>query len=114
MGDSFHDMPKEAIRKMPVFSGGDSATTRNHLLMVTHIINRYCLPSQYNREDIKIRLFVCSLDGDVMKWLSNWPEDYIDSLQSIVNAFKDEYIKQGDLPCAPSATERNESNLVEN
>ena len=82
--------------------------------MVTHIINKYCLPSQYHREDIKICLFVCSLDGDAMKWLSNWPKDYIDSLQSIVNAFKDKYIKQDDSPCAPSTMQNNEIDFVEN
>ena len=88
MDDTFHDMPEEATSKLPFFSSGDPGTALLHLRTVKLFIHKYCRPSQYNHEDIKIRLFCCSLDGDVMKWLSNWPGDYIDSLQSIVNALK--------------------------
>ena len=59
---------------MPLFSGSDSATARKHLLMVTRIINRYCLPSQYNHEDGKIHLFGYSLKGDAIDWFQNCPK----------------------------------------
>ena len=99
---------------MPVFSGGDSTTARNHLITVTYIINRYCLPSQYNHEDAKIRLFGYSLKGDAIDWFRNCPEEYFYCLQHIINAFKDNYIKQAGSPCAPNIMQNNEIDLVEN
>lgn len=75
MDDTLHDMPEEAIHKLSLFSSGDSATVGKHLHKVTHIITRYCLPSQYNHEDVKIRLFSFSLEGDAMDWFRNCPED---------------------------------------
>ena len=108
MDDPFYDMPMEAIREMPVFSGGNSAAARNHLLTTTRIINKYCLHSQYNREDIKIRLFCCSLDGDILKGLDNWPGGYITSWRAFIKAFIEKYMREDDSPCTPSIVQNNE------
>ena len=90
MDDTFHDMPEEVISKLPFFSGGHPGIALQHLWTVTFIINKYCLPSQYNHEDVKIRIFGYSLKGDAIDWFRNCPEQYC--LQDIINAFTDKYI----------------------
>ena len=114
MGGPLHDLPKEAIPKLPLFSGGNPSIALMHLKMVTFIINKYCRPSQYNHEDVKVRIFGYSLKGDAIDWFRNCPEEYFYCLQHIINAFKDKYIKQDDSPCAPSIMQNNEIKLVEN
>ena len=66
MDDTFHDMPEEVISKLPFFSGGDPGNALQHLRMVAYFIYKYCRPSQYNQEDIKIRVFGYSLKGDAI------------------------------------------------
>jgi len=91
MDDTFYDMPEEATSKLSFFSGGDPSTALIHLRMVTFFIHKYCRPSQYNHEDVKIRVFGYSLKGDALDWFRNCPEEYC--LKDIINAFTDKYIK---------------------
>ena len=97
---------------MHFFSSGNRGIALQHLNIVTFIINKYCRPSKYNHEDVKIRIFGYSLKGDAIDWFRNCPEEYC--LQDIIDAFTDKYIKQDDSPCAPSIMQNNEIDLVEN
>lgn len=49
-----------------------------------------------------------------MDWFHNWPKDSFASLQYIINALKDRYVKQGDSPCAPNTMQKSERYLVKN
>ena len=73
--DDLHDFPKEAISKLVLFSGGDSVVVRKHLNRFTCVMIIYCRLPQYNHEDVKMRLFVCSLKGDALNWFNNYPRD---------------------------------------
>ena len=110
MDDTFHDMPEEATSKLPFFSGGDPGTALLHLRMVNLFIHKYCRSSQYNHEDVKIRVFGYSLKGDAIDWFRNCPEEYC--LEDIINSFTDKYIKN-DSPCVPSVMQNNKIDLVE-
>jgi len=99
--DDLHDFRKEAISKLLLFSGGDSVVVRKHLNRFTCIMIIYCKLPQYNHEDVKMRLFVRSLEGDALNWFNSCPEDSFTSLQDIVNAFKDRYGDPDSSPCAP-------------
>ena len=89
--DDLHDIPEVAISKLPLFSSGDSVTVKRHLGLFTRIMIIYCRPPQYNHEDVKMCLFVLSLEGDALNWFNNCPKDSFTSLQDIANAFKDRY-----------------------
>lgn len=110
--ECLHDFPEEAISKLPIFSGGDSVAVRRHLGLFTRIMIIYCRPPQFNHEDIKMRLFVFSLEGDALNWFNNFPKDSFTSLQDIVNAFKDRYGNPNSLPSAPKTVQQNKSNLI--
>ena len=112
--DTLHDMPGEAIHKLPLFVHGDSITAAKHILKFNRCITIFCSSAQYNHEDVKIRLFPFSLKGDAMDWFRNCPGDSFTSLQYIIDAFKDRYMKQGGSPCAPSTMQKSESDLVKN
>lgn len=110
--DNLHDFSKEAISKLFLFSGGDSVVVRQRLNRFTCVMIIYCRLPQYNHEDVKMRLFVHSLKGDVLNWFNNCPEDSFTSLQDIVDAFKDRYGDPDSSLCAPKIVQQNESNLV--
>jgi len=109
-GDRLHDFPEEAFSKLPISSGGDSIVVRRHLGLFTRIMIIYCRPPQFNHEDIKMRLFVLSLEDDALNWFNNFPKDSFTSLQDIVNAFKDRYGYPNSLPS--KTVQQNESNLI--
>ena len=81
--DDLHDIPEVAISKLPLYSNGDSVVVKRHLGLFTCIMIIYCRPPQYNHEDVKMRLFVFSLEGDALNWFNNCPEDSFTSLQTL-------------------------------
>lgn len=80
--------------------------------MFTHIMIIYCRPPQFNHEDIKMCLFVFSLEGDALNWFNNFPKDSFTSLQEIFNDFKDRYGNPNSLPSTPKIVQQNKSNLI--
>ena len=110
--DCLHDFPEEAIPKLPIFSGGVSITVRRHLGLFTRIMIIYCRPPQFNHEDIKMRLFVLSLEDDALNWFNSFPKDSFTSLQDIVNAFKERYDNPNSLPSTPKIVQNKESNPI--
>ena len=107
-----HDIPEVAISKLPVFSGGDSVAVKKHLSGFTCIMFMYCRSPQYNHEDVKMRLFVLSLEDDALNWFNSCPEDSFTSLQDIVDAFKDRYGDPDSSHCATKIVQHNESNVM--
>ena len=73
--DTLHDFPEVAISKLPLFSGGDSVAVRKHLCKFSRIMLIYCSSPQYDHEDVKMRLFAFSLEGDALNWFNNCPKD---------------------------------------
>jgi len=106
--DDLHDIPEVAISKLPKFSSGDSVAVKRHLCFFTRIMMMYCRPPRYDPEDVKMRLFVFSLEGDALNWFNNCPENSFTSLQDIVNAFKDRYGYPDSSLCAPKTVQQNE------
>jgi len=110
--DIRHDIPEVAISKLPMLSGGDSVAVKKHLSWFTRIMIMYCRSPQYNHEDVKMRLFVLSLEDDALNWFNSCLEDSFTSLQDIVDAFKDRYGDLDSSPCAPKIVQHNESSLM--
>lgn len=79
--NDFHDFSEVAISKLSVFSNGDSVVVKRHISLFTRIMIIYCRPLQYNHEDVKMRLFVFSLEGDASNWFNNFPKNSFTSLQ---------------------------------
>lgn len=86
-----HDILKNAINNLPSFKGNIAITARDHLIKYTHCMERFCSSARYKHEDIKMWLFFLSLEGDAKNWFYDFPDNSFDSLQVIVNAFKNRY-----------------------
>jgi len=103
-----HDILEIAINKLPSFTGNNAITATNHLIKFTRML-MFCDSPRYNDEDVKMLLFVVSLQGDANNWYYDFPNNYFGSLQAIVNAFKNRYEDQRDSPCTTSAMKNYES-----
>jgi len=52
-------------------------------------VSKWC--HDINHEDVKMRLFIFSLDGDAMDWFIDLVANNFDSLESIIDAFEEKY-----------------------
>ena len=107
-----HDFPEEALPELPIFSDGDPIAAKRHIDLFIRFMIIYCRPPQFHHGDIKMRLFVLSLEDDALNWFNNFPKDSFTSLQDIVNAFKDRYGNPNSLPSAPKIVQQNKINLI--
>lgn len=86
-----HDLPKSDLDKMPTFQGNNAISVEAHLGAFTIFLIKHNSRGVYNHVDIKMKLFVLSLEEVETDWLLDKPYNSFDSLQAIINAFKDKY-----------------------
>ena len=56
-----HAIPKDAIKKLPIFQGNNAITAKSHLWKFEkHLVN-YCNDVSHDHDDVKIKLFALSL-----------------------------------------------------
>ena len=86
-----NDTPKHGMDKLPIFQGDNAISANSHLKAFSSWLGKYARSADFNHEDVKMTLFVLSLEGDALYWFTEKPQNSFDSLQSIVNAFKEKY-----------------------
>lgn len=91
-----HDLPEKAFDISLVFQDNNAIIVNDHIKKFSLCMNKWCNFALYNHEDIKMRLFVLSLEDDVMDWFHDFPDNSFDSLQVIVIVFKNRYEDQID------------------
>lgn len=87
-----HDFPLEvskAINEVPLFQGNKAISTEAHVQNVNLCISK-CRPYT-DYEDVKMQLFVLTLDEDPMDWFLEFLDNTFESLQSIIDAFENKY-----------------------
>jgi hypothetical protein len=80
-----HNIPDKAIEKLPSFQGNNAISATSHVKNFNVCIFKWCNTANY--EDVKMRLFVLSLEEDALDWLTEQPANSYDSLQAILTAF---------------------------
>ena len=78
-----HDIPNDAIRKLPIFQGKNSITAKSHLRKFEKHLVSYCNDAAHNHDDVKMKLFVLSLEDDAEEWDLNLDDD---SYKLLVNS----------------------------
>ena len=109
-----HDISERAIDRLPSFTGNDATIATDHIKRFTTFLARYAHATTYNHEDVKMQLFILSLEGDARNWFCDFPDNFFDSLQAIINAFKNRYgdqINERYLPCAIYNMKTNENGI---
>jgi hypothetical protein len=64
-----HAIPDKAIEKLPCFQGNNAISAHSHILNFNLCVLKYC--RGHDEEDVKMTLFVYSLEGDALNGLLN-------------------------------------------
>jgi hypothetical protein len=81
-----HTVPEKAIHKLSCFSRNNVVNVCSHILNFNLCVLKYC--NGHNEEDVKMTLFVCSLEGDVVEWFFEFDPDKFSTLNEILIEFK--------------------------
>jgi hypothetical protein len=81
-----HNVLEKAIDKLPIFHGNNAISVRSHIASFDKCLLKYC--KGHNEEDVKMTLFVFSLEGDVGEWFSDFPANKFSTLNSILDEFR--------------------------
>ena len=83
-----HAIPKDAIKKLPIFQGNNAITTKSHLWKFEkHLVN-YWNDAAHDHDDVKMKLFVLSLEDDAKEWYLNLDDDSYKTLSKSLEGFK--------------------------
>ena len=80
-----HVILDKAIDKLPTFHGNNAISAKSHILNFNLCIGKWC--RGHDEEDVKMTLFVYSLEGDVAEWFSEFDPDKFNTLDSIITEF---------------------------
>jgi hypothetical protein len=84
-----HAIPNKAIDKLPIFRGNNVISAKSHILNVDLCNGKwYC---GHDKEDVKMTLFVHSLEGDVAEWFSEQDPNKFSTLVEIYQAFSEKW-----------------------
>jgi len=70
------------MNKLPIFEGNNAVNIDAHIRKFTTFIQRYAHVTAYNHEDVRMKLFVLSLEDDALQWFYDKPDNASDSLQA--------------------------------
>jgi hypothetical protein len=68
-----HAIPKKALDKLPSFQGNNAISAKAHIRAFTHCVNKWC--GNVAHEDVKMKLFVLSLEEDALDWFSYFADN---------------------------------------
>ena len=111
-----HDLPDNGLDKLPSFQGNNVVSVKAHLKAFSSWLGKYAKGTDYNHEDVKMSLFVLSLEEDALDWFMEKLDNSFDSLQSILTTFKDKYGDKREeryLLRAINTIKKNENETVE-
>ena len=89
-----NDFPNNGMDLLPSFQGNNAVSAMAHIKAFSSWLGKYARGVDYNHEDVKMSLFVLSLEEDALDWFTNKPDNSFNSLQLIINAFKDKYVDE--------------------
>jgi hypothetical protein len=81
-----HAVPEKAIDKLPTFQGNNAISAKSHILNFQMCVERYC--RGHDEEDVKMTLFVYSLEGDVAEWFTDFDPQKFSTLDEILDEFR--------------------------
>jgi hypothetical protein len=109
-----HAIPNKAIDKLPTFQGNNAISIKSHILNFNLCIGKWC--RGHDEEDVKMTLFVYSLEGDAAEWFSEFDPDKFNTLDSIITEFMKRWGDQKEnryLLTALSTSQKKENKTME-
>jgi hypothetical protein len=81
-----HDVPEKAIDKLPIFHRNNVVSAQAHISCFHQCIDKYC--RGHSEEDVKMTLFVYSLEGNVADWFEDFLTNKFGTLNSLIDEFR--------------------------
>jgi hypothetical protein len=81
-----HDVLEKTIDKLPIFLGNNAISANSDISSCHRCVEKYC--RGHNEEDVKMTLFVFSLEGDAAEWFTDFSANKFNTLNSILDEFK--------------------------
>jgi hypothetical protein len=109
-----HVIPDKVIEKLPAFHGNNVVSAHAHILSVDLCIGKWC--NGHNEEDVKMTLFVFSLEGDADEWFSEQDPNKFSTLAEIQTSFKERWGDQKEnqyLLAALSTSQKKENETMD-
>jgi hypothetical protein len=109
-----HAIPEKAIEKLPSFQGNDVVSAKVHLKSFMRCINKWC--DAHDHEDVKMKLFVVSLEDDASDWYEDCPNNKFATLKDLLDAFTKRWEEKRDhrhLLVALNTIKKNENETME-
>ena len=70
-----HAIPKDAIKKLPIFQGNNAITAKSQLRKFEKHLVSYCNDAAHDHDDVKMKLFALSLEDDAEEWYLDLEDD---------------------------------------
>ena len=84
-----HPIPDKDLEKLPSFQGNNVVSAKTHVRNFSLCISKWC--NAHNYEDVKMKLFVLSLEEDALDWFTEQDDDKFKTLQEILDAFNERW-----------------------
>jgi hypothetical protein len=109
-----HQVPEKAIDKLPTFQGNNAISAKSHILNFKMCVEIYCWG--HDEEDVKMTVFVYSLEGDVVEWFTDFDPANFSTLDSILDEFRKRWGDQKEHRfqlASLTSSHKNENETVE-
>jgi hypothetical protein len=109
-----HALTKKAIEKLPSFQGNNVVSAKMHIKSFMSCTNKWCATHDY--EDVKMKLFVLSLEEDALDWYEDMPDNTFKTLKELLDAFTEKWGEKKDhrqLLAAPNSIKKNENETMD-
>jgi hypothetical protein len=109
-----HAISKKPIEKLPSFQENNAISVKVPVQSFMRCINKWCTAHDY--EDVKIKLFVLSLEDDASDWYEDCPDDKFKTLKDLLDPFTERWGKKRDqchLLVALNTVKKNENETIE-
>jgi hypothetical protein len=109
-----HAIPEKAIEKLPSFQGNNAISAKMHVKSFMRCINKWCAAHDY--EDVKMKLFVLSLEDDASDWYEDKPDNTFKTLKDLIDVFTEKWGEKRDhrhLLAALNTMKKNENETMD-
>jgi hypothetical protein len=109
-----HALPEKAIEKLPSFQGNNAISAKMHIKAFMRCTNKWCAAHDY--EDVKMKLFVLSLEDIALDWYEDLPDNKFKTLKELTDAFIEKWGEKKDhrqLLAALNSIKKNENETMD-
>jgi hypothetical protein len=109
-----HLVPDKVVEKLPASQGNNDVSARSHIVNFNMCILKWCNGHDY--EDVKMKPFVYSLEGEVLEWFMEHDDNKFSTLATIQKSFNERWGDQKEdrnLLASLSSSQKKENETME-